>query len=84
MPESFRTALRAGIAVIGHTLIAAVLILCAALVEKLIFWANGGHDPLLYGWLPLSYAFQPIDIAMIATFGYYGLLEAIRIMRGDE
>ena len=67
-----------------YTLIAAVLIVCASGVEHLILLVNGGHDPLVYGQLPLSYLFQTIDIAMIGVFGFFGLVEAIRIMRGDE
>ena len=45
---------------------------------------NDGHDPMVYGRLPLSYLFQTVEVAMIGAFGYYGLLEAVRIMRGDD
>ena len=84
MLDSLHKAARAEVAVIGHTLIAAVLIVCASGVEHLILLVNGGHDPLVYGRLPLSYLFQTIDIAMIGVFGFFGLVEAIRIMRGDD
>lgn len=82
--KSLHKAARAGAVVVGHTLIAAVLIVCAGGVERLILLVNDGHDPLVYGRLPLSYLFQTIDIAMIGVFGFYGLVEAIRIMRGEE
>lgn len=84
MLESLQKAARAGVAIIGHTLIAAVIIVCASGVERLILLMNDGHDPLIYGRLPLSYLFQTIDVAMIGVFGFFGLVEAIRIMRGDD
>ncbi len=63
-------------AVIAHAGIAAVHYLILAL--------NHGEEMLVYGRLPLSYLFQTIDLAMIGVFGYYGVLEAIRIMRDDH
>ena len=64
--------------------IAAVLIVCASGVGRLIHYMNDGHDPMVYGRLPLSYLFQTVEVALIGAFGYYGLLEAVRIMRGDD
>lgn len=79
-----RKALRAAVAVIAHAMIAAVLIVCIAAVHYLILALNHGEEMLVYGRLPLSYLFQTIDLAMIGVFGYYGVLEAIRIMRDDH
>ena len=36
---------------------------------------------LVYRHLPLSYLFQTTDMAVIAVFGFYGVIDAIKIMR---
>lgn len=81
MWESLTKALRAAVIVIGHALIAAVLVISASGVEHLIRYLNDGHDILIYGRLPMSYLFQTIDVSMIGVFGFFGVTEAIKTMR---
>jgi hypothetical protein len=50
-------------------------------VDRLILPLNHRQEMMVYGCLPLSYLFQTIDLAMIAVFGFYGVIKAIRIMR---
>jgi hypothetical protein len=81
MWESLTKALRAAIIVVGHALIAALLVVSASGVEHLIRYLNDGHDIFIYGRLPMSYLFQTVDVAMIGVFGVFGVIEAIRTMR---
>ena len=81
MWDSVLKAVRAGVVVVLHSVIATVLVLCAAVVEGAIHLVNDGRDPLLFGVLHFSYLFQAIDVGMLGVFGFYGLKEAARIMR---
>ena len=81
MIESLHKALRAAVVVIGHAFIAAVLVICAWAIDTLLHFLNGEKEMLVFGHLPLAYLFQTIDVAMIGVFGFFGLAEAIRIMR---
>lgn len=81
MWHTLQKAVRAGIVLIAHAFIACVLIVCTWMVDHLILALNHGQEMLVYGHLPLSYLFQTIDLAMIAVFGFYGVIEAIKIMR---
>jgi hypothetical protein len=79
--ESLHKAIRGAVIVVGHALIASVLVICSAAVDHLIRYLNDGQEMLVYNRLPLSYLFQTVDVAMIGVFGVFGLIEAIRIMR---
>ena len=81
MWHTIQKALRAAVILIAHALIACVLIVCTWAVDHLILTLNHGQEMMVYGRLPLSFLFQTIDMAMIGVFGFYGVLEAIRIMR---
>lgn len=49
---------RAVIAIIGHALLASVLIVCWRLIERLILYLGNGREMMIYGQIPLSYLFQ--------------------------
>jgi hypothetical protein len=80
MRESFLKALRGAVIVMGHGLIAAVLIAVASGVDHLILLLNDGKDMLVYNRFPLSYVFQTLDLALLAVFGVFGVIEAIKVM----
>lgn len=46
---------RAAIAIIGHALLASVLIVCWWLIERLILYLGNGREMMIYGQIPLSY-----------------------------
>ena len=80
MRESFLKALRGAVIVLGHGLIAVVLIAVAAGIDHLTLLLNDGKDMLIYNRFPLSYVFQTFDLAMLAVFGVFGVIEAIKVM----
>ena len=45
---------------------------------------SGSQEILIYGVLPLSYLFQTVDVAMIALFGAFGIIEAARALRSND
>ncbi len=81
MKETLLRAVSGAVVVLGHLLIAMVLVVAIWIVDRLILYLNGGREILVYDRLPLSYLFQTIDVAMIGVFGVFGVLEAIRAMR---
>ena len=69
-------AIAAATFVLSHTTIAALLIVCMYGTEELMkhLWAS--EAPLLFERLPLAYLFQAMDLCILCTFGYRGILAA--------
>lgn len=84
MQKPFPRAWLAIQSVLAHLSIAVVLIVTIWLLDRLILLLNGGKEMLAFGRLPFSYLFQAGDVAMIVVFSFYGVAEAIEIMRGQE
>jgi hypothetical protein len=61
-----------------HTMLATLIILGVFGIERLIKYLWGVDKPLLFGFVPLEYLFQVIDVGVVGTFGYRGILAAYR------
>ena len=82
MLDDLHKALRAAVAVIGHSLIAAKRIAGATLMERLIFALNAGRELVACGPLSVSHLFQTIDATVVAAFGLFGPAKPSKIVRG--
>ena len=83
MKKTLERALKAVVVVISHVIIAVVMILGIALVDRLIRLLTGGGEMLVFGHLPLSYLFQAGDVVLVVVFTVYGVTEPIRVMGED-
>jgi hypothetical protein len=77
-------ALRAAAIFLSHAFLACVLVFGTWIVDQFIHLLSGSQEILIYGVLPLSYLFQTVDVAMIALFGAFGVIEAARTLRSDD
>jgi hypothetical protein len=78
---SWKPLIQAGAAatfLFAHTLIMTLFIVCIYGIEELIKFLWGVNEPVLFGFLPLAYVFQAIDLGVIAVFGYRGILAAYK------
>ncbi len=69
-------ALAAAAFLIIQTLIATLFIVCIYAIEAFIKWLWGAENPLILGFIPLTYVFQLIDLGFLAIFGYRGIVAA--------
>jgi hypothetical protein len=78
-------ALRAAVIFLSHAFLACVLVFGFWVVDLFIRLLSGSQEIMIYGVLPLRYLFQTVDVATIALFGAFGVIEAARALRsGDE
>jgi hypothetical protein len=77
-------AIRAAVIFLAHAFLACVLVFGTWLVDLFIRLLSGSQEILIYGVLPLSYLFQTVDVAMIALFGAFGVIEAARALRSYD
>ena len=68
---------RATVVLGGHVLIAAMLLTAIWGLEHYALWLYGGEKlPLLYGLIPLQWAFDTMDVGVLALFIFWGLVQA--------
>lgn len=78
--------------VVEHAAEAAVIMLCHAVFGGLTvvsMWAlqrlaetlGGGKAFLIYDRWPLEYLFQTIDLGIVLVVGFFGLWEAVEVLR---
>jgi hypothetical protein len=78
-------AIRAAAIFLSHAFLACVLVFGFWLVDLFIRLLSGSQEIMIYGVLPLRYLFQTVDLAMIALFGAFGVIEAAKALRsGDD
>jgi len=68
--------MRAAVAFLGHLALGIVLVAGIWLTEKLFqyFWQE--HEPLLFGRVPIKWAFDAADFGVLAVFVFWGIVEA--------
>ena len=76
----FIRALRAGIYLATHVLVAAILIGAIYVVQWLLGYAG---DPKLFDWIPIRYIFDAMDAGILITFIVFGTIEAVRAFQGN-
>jgi hypothetical protein len=76
--EPLRWPIRAVVILLGHVLLALVLITGIWFLEGYTHWLYGGELPLLWGRVPLEWAFDTMDAGVLALFIARGLFEAAR------
>jgi hypothetical protein len=74
--------IKAGFALALHTVLIGGSIVIVYGIEQLIHQLWTDTDPQLFDRVPLRWLFQAIDSAMIVVFGFCGVTEAYRILRG--
>jgi hypothetical protein len=74
-------ALRAGIYLASHVLVAAILIAAIWAIQWLL--ADAG-DPKLFDWIPIRYRFDAMDAGILAVFIWFGVKGAIEVFREDK
>lgn len=74
---------RAMIILLGHALLAAVLITAIWGLERYTKWLYGEMLPDLYGRMPLSYLFDTMDAGVLVLFIAWGLWEAFRELKKE-
>jgi hypothetical protein len=82
--EPLRWPVRAVIVLLGHVLLALVLITVIWALEGYAHWLNGGELPLLWGKVPLKWAFDTMDAGVLVLFIARGLIEAARELFQQE
>jgi hypothetical protein len=50
-------------------------------LEHYTKWLYGDEIPLLFGMIPLSWAFDTADLGVLALFVFWGLIEANQVLR---
>lgn len=63
--------------VMGHAFIIIIFLACIRMIEvviQLLWWG----EPIIFGFLPLSYVIHGIDLATLLAFGFAGIKSALR------
>ena len=76
--QTFHRAVRAAVFLAVHTLVASILIGAISIVHKLLLLAG---DPHLFGLIPVRYAFDIMDLAILLVFLPAGVSDARRAFR---
>jgi hypothetical protein len=81
MKESVLRACRAALAILGHLLLGAVVLIGIRLMELLfhVLWAE--HDPKFFDWLPVRWIVDGSDLGVMLVFGFWGIVEANEKLR---
>lgn len=79
-PALLRAA-RAAVALVSHTILAALVIVAIKLLETLVHFFWNHSEPLLFDRFPLRYLFHAMDGAVLIVFSVFGVLEAVRAFR---
>jgi hypothetical protein len=72
---------RAVLVLLGHLGAAAMLLTGIWAVERYTKWLYGEDVQLLFGLIPLSWAFDAADFGVLALFVFWGLVEANRQLK---
>jgi hypothetical protein len=72
---------RAALVLLGHLCLAALNLSGIWLLARYTKWLYGDEVPLVYGRFPLSWAFDTMDVGVLALFLFWGLVEANRELR---
>lgn len=74
-------ALRAAVMLIGHLIVAGVILAVIRGIEYAIHALWPGNDPLLFDQFPLRYLFHAMDVGVIVLFIVFGLVQAGKAFR---
>ena len=69
--------------IVADTLVLAVVIVCISIIERLTSWLVGANS-IWFGFLPVDYVFQALDLGAIIIIGGGGLLKLWRGVKDDD
>jgi hypothetical protein len=72
---------RATLVLVAHIALAALLVTGIWALERYANWLYGEKMPLLYGKIPLAWAFDTMDLGVLSLFIFWGLVEANRNLK---
>ena len=69
---TFSRAFRAACFLLVHVISALLLVAAITAIQRLLI---GAGDPKLYGWIPLRYVFDTMDLGVLLAFFLFGFME---------